>query len=160
MSWIPSHLVKDCFPVIIHYTNHKLFLQLWFSPSHTQTGCYHPVLKSRLSPDIMSKIQPVRRFHPKFLECVFASQDKAYLDFQSGFCSQYSTDLLLSSDSLHISIPNLPDLTEAFDTINHTFPISCLESSYNITIIALSWLRSCFANKYDRNKYDRYCIYL
>ncbi|TKS65251.1 RNA-directed DNA polymerase from mobile element jockey [Collichthys lucidus] len=121
-------------------------------PHSLKLAAVTPILKKPgLNPDIMSNFRPISNlpFLSKILKCIVATQLKAHLcsnyllePFQYGFRPQYSTetallkvtnDILLSADSGHLTILILLDLTAAFDTINHTILLSCLESSLGIT---------------------------
>ncbi|XP_029929809.1 LOW QUALITY PROTEIN: uncharacterized protein LOC115374818 [Myripristis murdjan] len=165
---IPSTLVKDCFPAISPLITD--IINSSFSsgsvPDTLKLAAVTPILKKPgLNPDTMSNFRPISNlpFLSKILERAVATQLNTHLTsndlfepFQSGFRSRHSTetvllkvtnDLLLSSDSGHLSIRLLLDLTAAFDTISHTILLSRLESSLNITGSALSWLRSYLTNR-------------
>lgn len=81
-----------------------------------------------------------------------------YEPFQSGFCTQHSTETALlhvindhlmsaNSDSLNIL---LLDLSAAFDTVNHDMLISYW-SSIGIADIALQWFRLYLPNRQQFN---------
>ena len=165
---IPSTLVKNCLPpispLIIDIINSSF--SSGSVPDTLKLAAVTPILKKPgLNPDTMSNFRPISNlpFLSKILERAFATQLNTHLTsndlfepFQSGFRARHSTetallkvtnDLLLSSDSGHLNILLLLDLTAAFDTISHTILLSRLESSLNITGTALSWLRSYLTNR-------------
>lgn len=165
---IPSKLVKDCFPAISSLITDIINSSLSSGsvPHSLKLAAVTPILKKPgLDPENLTNFHPISNlpFLSKMLERVVASQLTNHLVpnnlfelFQSGFRPKHSTesalikvtnDLLLSSDSGHISILILLDITAAFDTINHSVLLSRLKSSLNITGTALCWLRSYLTNR-------------
>ena len=60
-----------------------------------------------------------------------------------------TNDLLLSSDSGHLNILILLDLTAAFNTINHSILLSRLKSSAHITGTAVTWIQSYLTDRHQ-----------
>ena len=97
-------------------------------------------------------------FLSKLIEKLVLDQLFRHLDhnniwrtFQSAYRPKHSTetallcvlnDLLTASDSGSISILTLLDLSAAFDTIDHSFLLTRLESTFGIRDLALSFFRS------------------
>lgn len=147
--------------LFVLFNNYLYFISVWQSPTSVSVN-FCEFLTSEfprcgINKSLKSKVLS------KILECTVATQLKSHFmstsllkPFQYGFHFQHSsetallkatTDLLLSADSGHFSILILLDLTSAFDTINHSILLCCLESSLNITVTALSWLKSFFTNR-------------
>ncbi|XP_073328899.1 uncharacterized protein [Pagrus major] len=165
---IPSSIVKSCLPTISPLIAIIINSSLSSGsvPESLKLAAVTPILKKPgLDPDIISNFRPISNlpFLSKILERVVASQIRTHLHshelyepFQSGFRPKHSTetallkitnDLLLSSDSGHLSILILLDLTAAFDTINHSILLSRLQTFLNITGSALSWLKSYLSDR-------------
>ncbi|XP_049450826.1 uncharacterized protein LOC125900093 [Epinephelus fuscoguttatus] len=164
---IPSKLIKDCLsaisPLITDIINTSL--NSGSVPQTLKLAAITPILKKPgLNTDNPDNFRPISNlpFLSKILERTVASQLRTHLTsnnlfecFQSGFRSKHSTetallkitnDLLLSSDSGHLNILILLDLTAAFETINHSILLSRLKSSAHITGTALTWIRSYLTN--------------
>lgn len=167
---IPSKLIKDCLPVISPLITAIINTSLSSGsvPQSLKLAAVTPIIKKPgLNPDNPTNFRPISNlpFISKILERAVASQLRTHLtsnnlfeSFQSGFRSKHSTetallkitnDLLLSSDSGHLNILILLDLTAAFDTINHSILLSRLESSLHITGTALSWIHSYLTNRHQ-----------
>ena len=122
--------------------------QLWTRPSLLQT-CHSAASLKRKNLDL-SNFRPISKllFISKVLEKVVFNQLQEFLDranigerFQSCFKDLHSTetallkvlnDLLLNLDSGNCSFLMLLDLTAAFDTVDHTILLSCLEHCVGI----------------------------
>ncbi len=89
--------------------------------------------------------------------CSFLQKNYIYEEFQSGFIPCHNTetalvkitnDLLLASDQGCISLRVLPDLSAAFDTIDHDILIDRLHNYAGIQGQALRWFRSYLSDRY------------
>ncbi|XP_068599205.1 uncharacterized protein [Brachionichthys hirsutus] len=165
---IPSPLIKTCLPIISPLITRIINSSITSGsvPQSLKLAAITPILKKPgLDPENLSNFRPISNlpFLSKILERVIAAQLQTHLNsnslfepFQSGFRPNHSTetalikvtnDLLLSSDSGHLSILILLDLTAAFDTISHSILLSRLKTTLNITGSALSWLQSYLTNR-------------
>ncbi|XP_029957253.1 uncharacterized protein LOC115395750 [Salarias fasciatus] len=165
---IPSSLIKTCLPIISPLITQIINSSLSSGsvPQSLKLAAITPILKKPgLDPDNPANFRPISNlpFLSKVLERVIASQLQTHLSsnslyepFQSGFRSKHSTetallkitnDLLLSSDSGHLNILILLELTAAFDTISHSILLSRLKSTLNITGSALSWFQSYLSDR-------------
>ncbi|XP_072556731.1 uncharacterized protein [Paramormyrops kingsleyae] len=165
---IPSPLIKACLPVLSPLITQIINSSLSSGsvPQSLKLAAITPILKKpTLDPDNCANFRPISNlpFLSKILERVVAAQlqthltfNSLYEPFQSGFRPKHSTetallkitnDLLLSSDSGHLSILILLDLTAAFDTISHSILLSRLKNLLNITGSALFWLQSYLTNR-------------
>lgn len=134
-------------------------------PLSLKTADVTPVLKKpNLDLSVLSNYRPISNlpFIAKLLESTVASQLQSFLvennlfdPFQSGFRPLYSTetalfkvlnDLLLSGDSVSLSMLLLLDLSSAFDTVSHQLLILRL-SDVGISGAALSWFSSYVSDR-------------
>ncbi len=99
----------------------------------------------------------------KLLECIVASHlcdhltvNNLFEPLQSGFRKFHSTetalvkvtnDLLMASDSGATSVLILLDLRAAFDTVDHSLLLTCLERMFGVSGTALKWLQSYFTDR-------------
>ena len=76
--------------------------------------------------------------------------------FQSAYKAHHSTeiavlritnDILLSMDREDNVFPLLPDLSAAFDTVNHSLLLSRLENSFGIRGTVLQWFHSYLSGR-------------
>ena len=167
---IPSTLVKACLPNLTPLITDILNSSLTSGtvPPSFKLAAITPILKKPgLDPENPDNFRPISNlpFLSKLLERSVARQLKQHLHsnqlyetFQSGFRTHHSTetallkvtnDLLLASDSGSLNILLLLDLSAAFDTINHTILLTCLQSCIGINGPALSWFRSYLSDRFD-----------
>ena len=120
-----------------------------------------PLLKkANLDPNCLSNYRPVSNlpFLSKVLERIVLKQFLQHLEshsllepFQSAYRKCHSTetallrvvnDLLQASDSGHVSILSLLDLSAAFDTIDHDILIRRLHTTFGCSGTVLDWFTS------------------
>uniref|UniRef100_A0A8C5B5M7 Reverse transcriptase domain-containing protein n=1 Tax=Gadus morhua TaxID=8049 RepID=A0A8C5B5M7_GADMO len=152
-----------------HHRHHQLLPNSGTVPPPLKLPAVTPLLKKPgLDSDDPNNFRPISNltFLSKLLKRAVATQLNQYLlsninlyeTFQSGFRTHHSTetallkvtnDLLLSSDSGSFTILLLLlDLSAAFDTVNHSILLSCLQS-IGITDSALSWFTFYLSERFQ-----------
>ena len=115
-----------------------------------------PLLKkANLDPNCLSNYRPVSNlpFLSKVLERIVLKQFLQHLEshsllepFQSAYTEtallRVINDLLQASDSVHVSILSLLDLSAAFDTIDHDILIKRLHTTFGCSGTVLDWFTS------------------
>lgn len=133
-------------------------------PSWFKHAIVHPIIrKSNLDAAFPNNFRPISKlpFLSKVKEkCVYfqllslLENTNIMEKFQSGFRACHSTesallkvsnDLLLSLDSGKCAIIILLDLSSAFDTVDHSILLNCLEHQVSIQGSALQWFASYLA---------------
>ena len=157
---IPTPILNNCLeeitPILVDIVNKSLSCGV--VPQCFKHALVKPLLKkANLDPNCLSNYRPVSKlpFLSKVLECIVLKQCLQYLEshsllesFQSAYRKCHSTetallrvvnDLLHASDSGHVSILSLPDLSAAFDTIDHDILIKRLHANFGCSGTVLDW---------------------
>ena len=75
---------------------------------------------------------------------------------QSAYCALHSmetallkvkTDVIKALENQEVACLIPPDLSAAFDTINHDILLSRMETQFAVTGVALTWFRSYLTNR-------------
>ena len=116
----------------------------------------------------MKNYRPVSNlsFLSKILEKVVASRLNSHInsshtsnDYQSAYRKFHSTetallkihnDILLSTDDGRVTALTLPDLSAAFDTVDHTILLSRLGNWFEVSGKALDWFKSYLTDRGQR----------
>lgn len=125
-----------------------------------------PLLKkNNLDPENLANFRPVSGlpFMSKLIEKALLKRLSTHLEsshlfvpFQSAYRSNHSTetalfrvfnDLVMTVDSGRAAVMALPDLSAAFDTVDHPTLLSRLEARFGVSGTALLWFRSYIANR-------------
>lgn len=160
---LPTSVLKACldqlFPFISALFN--LSLSSGVFPSAWKASLITPVLKKGKSNlNDPASYRPISNLCvlSKALERIASEQLRSYLDslalipsLQSAFRAHHSTetavlkitsDILRFMDKGNLCLLSLLDLSSAFDSIDHTILLQRLQSSFGISISALSWFHS------------------
>ena len=156
LDTLPMWLFKDNIDIMCHAL--KTVVNKSFSsgefPSKLREAIVCPVLKkSTLDKNVLQNYRPVSniRYYSKIIEKIASGQLQEHLqvhglqeEYQSAYRAQHSTetDILTEMDAgraIHIV---LLDLSAAFDTVDHQILLDRLSTSFNITGVALRWIRS------------------
>ncbi len=167
---IPSKLLKEVLPEVIDplLAIINSSLPLGYVLKTFNWSVIKPLIKkTQLDPKDLVNYRPISNlpFLSKILKKVASSQlysflEKNYIceDFQSGFRPFHSTetalirvtnDLLLSSDRGCISLLVPPDLSAAFDSIDHNILLNKFENSVGISESALAWFKSYLSDHHQ-----------
>ena len=130
-------------------------------PSRLKEAIVCPVLKkSTLDKNVLQNYRPVSniRYYSKIIEKIASIQLQDHLrahglqeEYQSAYRAQHSTetallrvktDILTEMDNGRAVFVVLLDLSAAFDTVDHQILLDCLSTNFNITGVALGWIRS------------------
>ena len=116
--------------------------------------------KSTLDKNVLQNYRPVSniRYYSKIIEKIASGQLQEHLqlhglqeEYQSAYRAQHSTetkllrvktDILIEMDAGRAMLIVLLDLSAAFDTVDHQILLDRLSISFNITGVALRWIRS------------------
>ena len=135
-------------------------------PSAFKHAIVQPLLKKpNLDPSDLKNYRPISKlsFLSKVLEKIIYCQLTSYMNnnymfekFQSGFRALHSTetalvkvtnDLLLTIDKGDCAILILLDLSAAFDTVNHSILVQCLQTWLGLSGTALDLIHSYLTNR-------------
>jgi hypothetical protein len=130
-------------------------------PSKLREAIVCPVLKkSTLDKNVLQNYRPVSniRYYSKIMEKIASVQLQDHLrihglqeEFQSAYRARHSTetallrvktDIMAEMDVGKAVFVVLLDLSAAFDTVDHQILLDCLSTQFNITGVALKWIRS------------------
>ena len=159
---IPTPILHDCLdeitPIVTDIVNKSLSCVV---PQCFKHALVKPLLKkANLDPNCLSNYRPVSSlpFLSKVLERIVLKQFLQHLEshsllepFQSAYRKYHSTetallrvvnDLLQASDSGHVSILSLLDLSAAFDAIDHDILIRRLHTTFGCSGTVLDWFTS------------------
>ena len=160
---IPVPILHDCLeeitPIAVNIINKSLSCGV--VPSCFKHALVRPLLKkASLDPNCMRNYRPISNlpFLSKVLERIVLKQFLQHLEshsllepFQSAYRKCHSTetallrlvnDLLQASDTVHVSILSLIDLSAAFDTIDHGILINRLHTTFGCSGKVLDWFTS------------------
>ena len=160
---IPVPIFHDCLeeitPIVVDIVNKSLSAGV--VPSCFKRALVRPLLKkANLDPNCLRNYRPVSNlpFLSKVLERIVLKQFLQHLGshsllepFQSAYWKWHSTgtallrvvnDLLQASDTGHVSILSLIDLSAAFDTIDHGILINRLHTTFGCSGTVLDWFTS------------------
>ena len=160
---LPFKLFYECLDVMLPYITNLINDSLLngIVPLCFKNAIVHPLLKKcNLDPNVLNNYRPVSNlpFLSKILEKVVLAQFDDHLErnclkeiYQSAYKSQHSTetallkvttDLLNATDTGHVSILAMLDLSAAFDTLDHGLLLERLKRSYGIRDTVLDWFSS------------------
>ena len=160
---IPTPILHDCLeeitPIVADIVNKSLSCGV--VPQCFKHALVKPLLKKAiLDPNWLSSYRPVSNlpFLSKVLEHIVLKQFLQHLEspsllepFQSAYQKCHSTettllhvvnDLLQASDSGHVSVLSLLDLSAAFDTMDHDIQIERLHTTFGCSGTVLDWFTS------------------
>ena len=160
---IPTPILHDCLeeitPIVTDIVNKSLSSGV--VPQCFKHALVKPLLKkANLDPNCPSNYRPVSNqpFLSKVMERIVLKQFSQHLEshsllepFQSAYRKCHSTetallrvvnDLLRASDSGHVSVLSLFDLSAAFDTIDHDILIKRLHTIFGCSGTVLDWFTS------------------
>ena len=163
LDTLPMWLFKDNIDIMCHAL--KTVVNKSFSsgefPSKLREAIVCPVLKkSTLDKNVLQNYRPVSniRYYSKIIEKIASGQLQEHLqvhglqeEYQSAYRAQHSTetallrvktDILTEMDAGRAIYIVLLDLSAAFDTVDHQILLDRLSTSFNITGVALRWIRS------------------
>jgi hypothetical protein len=165
---IPTFLLKKCLDSLIFpiTTIINLALSEGTFPNSFKNALIHPLLKKpNLPREDLSSYRPISNlnFLSKVLERIIHSRINCHLQnspslntFQSAYRKFHSTetallrihnDLLLATNQQKVSALVLPDLSAAFDAIDHEILLTRLSSFFGFSGTALSLLASYLSNR-------------
>ena len=160
---IPVPILHDCLeeitPIVVDIINKSLSSGV--VPSCFKHALVRPLLKkANLDPNCLRNYRPISSlpFLSKVPERIVLKQFLQHLEshslvepFQSAYRKCHSTetallrvvnDLLQASDTGHVSILSLIDLSAAFDTIDHSILINRLHTTFGCSGKVLDWFTS------------------
>ena len=159
----PTFLVLDYLDILITPITSIInaSLEQAMCPNFFKQAHVTPILKkSSLDKEVFKNYRPVSKLNviSKILERVVAVQLQTHLDeaglmtaFQSAYRKHHSTesallnihkDILLNMAKGSVTVVILLDLSDAFDTIDHTILLDRLNVYYGISELALGWFES------------------
>ena len=163
LDTIPVPILRDCLeeitPIVVDIINKSLSSGV--VPSCFKHALVRPLLKkATLDSNCLRNYCPISNlpFLPKVLERIVLKQFLQHLEshsllepFQSAYRKCHSTktallrvvnDLLQASDTGHVFILSLIDLSAAFDTIDHGILINRLHTTFGCSGTVLDWFTS------------------
>ena len=173
---IPASLLLDCLdelvPIITKIMN--ISLTTGTVPHSFKHALVKPLLKNTdLDPECLKNYRPVSNlpFLSKVLERIVSKQLLSHLEqhslleqFQSAYRKNHSTetalvrvinDLLCSSDSGHVSILAMLDLSAAFDTLDHEILLDRFATTFGCSGFVLGWFRSYLSERTQSVSIDK-----
>ena len=170
---MPTSMVVACLeellPVITRILNSSLALGHF--PPKWKDALVDPRLKTRKDTSFPN-LRPVSnlQYISKLTERAVYDQTHSHMSryelyplLQSAYRAGHSTetallkvqnDILLNMDRKRITLLVLLDLSTAFDTVDHRVLVRRLESSFGITVTALSWFSSSLSQRSQRICYE------
>lgn len=165
---IPTSVLKSCvntiLPTITTIINKSILEST--VPASLNNAVVRPLLKKQgLHKEVLKNYRPVSNlsFISKFLEKVINFRLEDHLQSnnlhdrqQSAYRAYHSTetallrvhhDITSALDKGMCVVLLMLDLSAAFDVIDHTIPMNCLEFSFGITGAALSWIQSYLSDR-------------
>ena len=173
---IPTCLLKQCLPEILPFLTEIVNLSIKNATvsSSLKKAIVRPLLKkATLDPDILKNYRPISNlsFVSKLIERVVAARINVHLEshclletYQSAYRSFHSTesallrvqnDILSCLDNKQAVALVMLDLSAAFDTIDHSILLRRLQTCFNITGDALSWIKSYLTGRYQCVSVDK-----
>ena len=167
---IPTKLLNECVVVLLPPITKIINLSLdsGYFPLTWKCALVRPLLKKDGLPPVFKNFRPVSNlaFISKLVETVVAKQLQHYLNcnnlfpvFQSAYRQNHSietallkvmNDILLNMNNQCVTLLILPDLSAAFDTVNHDTMLRRLEYSFGIQGKALSKFASYLSGRTQR----------
>ncbi|XP_072023174.1 uncharacterized protein [Amphiura filiformis] len=163
LDTLPMWLCKDNIKIMcqaLEVVVNKSFCSGEF-PSKLREAVVCPVLKkSTLDKNVLNNYRPVSniRYYSKIIEKIASVQLQNHLhshglqeEFQSAYRAQHSTetallrvktDIMTDMDRGNAVFVVLLDLSAAFDTVDHQILLDRLSTTFNITGMALRWIKS------------------
>ena len=164
---MPTPLVVECLdtllPVITRMIN--LSLQSGCFPDNWKLADVQPRLKKTKAEVSFNNLRPVSNlsFASKLTERAVFNQThdhltayKLYPKAQSAYRQFHSTetalprvknDILMNMNKQHVTLLVLLDLSAAFDTVDHTILLKCLQSDFGISGQVFTWFKSYLDNR-------------
>ena len=174
---IPTKLLNECVVVLLPPITKIINLSLdsGYFPRTWKCALVRPLLKKDGLPPVFKNFRPVSNlaFVSKLVETCGCQANlncnNLFPVFQSAYRQNHSietallkvmNDILLNMNNQCVTLLILPDLSAAFDTVNHDTMLRRLEYSFGIQGKALSWFASYLSGRTQRIMVNESCLNL
>ena len=167
---MPTQLVVDCLDLLLPIITKMINMSLETAsfPHKWKEADVQPKLKKYGADIVFKNLRPISNlsFVSKLAERSAYNQLDDHLSFynlypknQSAYRAFHSTetallrvknDILMNMDKQHVTLLVLPDLSAAFDTVDHTVLLRRMNSNFGVSGSALRWLTSYLFERSQR----------
>ena len=170
---LPTFLIKECIDILLPSLTKLVNCSLMEGcvPDAFKSAVVTPLIKKpNLPSNDLKNYRPVSglSFISKLVECVVAKQLLEHINannldnpYQSAYKAGHSTEtaLLYIKNEVHLSLSRgestalvLLDLSAAFDTIDHSTLLGCLQNWFGVSGSVLKWFTSYLMDRYQSVK--------